>query len=82
LIGASTKNATKTHGSAGTLASTATRKQKTEGPYGSLFKASQKMVMLQLENILFPVVFVHLKAGFLCGEPRLGRLLFADEGGP
>jgi hypothetical protein len=59
------------------------RKHKTNsGPYGSLFKASQKMVMLQLENILFPVVFVHLQAGFLCGEPRLGRLLFADEGGP
>jgi hypothetical protein len=49
--------------------------------HSGLFKASQKMVMLQLKNVLFSVIFVDLEAGLLGRESRLGGLLLADEGG-
>lgn len=39
------------------------------------------MVMLQLEDVLLAVRVVQLDARLLGGQPRLGRLLLADEGG-
>lgn len=50
-----------------------------ELPVGRLLQTAQQMVMLQLEDVLLAVVVVQLDAGFLGRQPRLGRLLFADE---
>lgn len=49
--------------------------------YRCLFETAQEVVVLQLEDVLFPVALVHLQAALLRGETGFRCFLFAHERG-